>query len=338
MECHAIIAVGASAGGVTALERLIAGLPADLPAAVCVVLHIGSRRSVAPRILAKAGPLPAAHAADGEALRPGRIYVAPPDHHLLVEPGRLRLSRGPRENSTRPAVDPLFRSAAQAYGPRAIGVILSGTMNDGTAGFSAIKRRGGTTLVQDPMDAAFAGMPRSALSNTRVDHCVTATALGPLLARLVRTMNGPGTPPDPFDDEDATMEGHYTLDWPVSLTCPECGGALRETAVDSMPVFTCHIGHRYGPENMNQAQAREIERAFEVALRMLNERAALSRRLAETARSKGQSLSAGRWEAASREVLDQAQVLTTFLTRGWQRPSPDDDGQGNGGPEDGAGG
>lgn len=224
MDYRAIIVVGASAGGVEALEALAAELPADLPAAVCVVLHIGRRRSVAPRILAKAGPLPAAHAVDGEALRPGRIYVAPPDHHLLVEPGLLRLSRGPRENSTRPAIDPLFRSAAQAYGPRVFGVILSGTMNDGTAGFSVIKRLGGTTLVQAPEDAVFPGMPQSALSNTAVDHCAPASALGALLARLVGAADETPNPSESFDDEEATIEGHYSLNAPLSLTCPECAG------------------------------------------------------------------------------------------------------------------
>ncbi len=335
MDCRAIIVVGASAGGVEALEALVARLPADLPAAVCVVIHIGRRRSFAPRILAKAGALPAAHAVDGEALRPGRIYVAPPDHHLLVEPDRLRLSRGPRENSTRPAIDPLFRSAAQAYGPQVFGVILSGAMNDGTAGFSAIKRLGGTTLVQDPADAMFPGMPRSALSNTTVDHCAPASVLGSLLTRLVRATEESPNPSESFDDEEATMEGHYSLNPPVSLTCPECGGALRETRVDSMPVFTCHIGHRYGPENMDQAQVREIERAFEIALRMLNERATLSQRLAETARQKGQALSAQRWETASRDVLDQAQLLMKFLSQGWRAPSSDGGGNGE---DDGGGG
>ncbi|MBP2297030.1 chemotaxis protein CheB [Azospirillum rugosum] len=326
--------MGASAGGIEALEELVAHLPADLPAAVCVVIHIGSRPSLAPRILAKAGPLPAAHAVDGEAPRPGRIYVAPPDHHLLVEPDRLRLSRGPRENSTRPAIDPLFRSAAQAYGPRVIGVILSGALNDGTAGFSAIKRLGGTTLVQDPADAMFPGMPQSALSNTAVDHCAPASALGPLLGRLVRAADGSQNPTgDTDNDEEAAMEGQYDLKPPAALTCPECGGALRETSVDSMPVYTCHIGHRYGPENMDEAQVREIERAFEIALRMLNERAALSQRLAETARQKGRALSAQRWETASREVLDQAQLLMTFLSHGWRAPSSDgngEDGKGSG--------
>ncbi|PWC52450.1 chemotaxis protein CheB [Azospirillum sp. TSO22-1] len=330
MDCHAIIVVGASAGGLEALEALIGGLPRDLPAVVCVVLHIGSRHSEAPKILAKAGVLPVAHPADGEAIRCGRIYVAPPDHHLLVEPGRLRLSRGPRENGTRPAADPLFRSAAEAYGSRVIGVVLSGNLNDGTAGCSAVKRRGGTTVVQDPADASFPGMPRSALCNVAIDHRARAFDMGPLLARLVHALSPRSTPaPVPrragrphAAKEDASMEGDYELNPPVSLTCPECGGSLRESTMDSMPYFTCHIGHRYGADSMDEAQFQMMEQAFEAAVRTLNERAALCLRLAEAARANGRALSALRWDEAGGEARERAQTLVQFLTNDWIRPSP----------------
>lgn len=320
-ECRAVIVAGASAGGVEALEALVRGLPRDLPAAVCVVLHIGNRRSAAPAILAKAGPLPTAHATDGEAMRPGRIYVAPPGHHLLVEPaGRLRLSRGPRENGSRPAADPLFRSAAQAYGPKVIGVVLSGVLNDGTAGLGEIKRRGGTAVVQDPADARYAGMPRSVLGNVAVDHCLPAAALGGLLARLVAaTLSDAALPA--ASQEEARMEGEYDLKRPVFLTCPECGGSVDETSVDSLPCFACHIGHRFGTESMEEAQFRVVEQAFEVALRVLNERASLCGRLADAARRKGQMLSARRWDEAGREARKRANVLLRFLGEEWIRPS-----------------
>ncbi|WP_448205795.1 chemotaxis protein CheB [Azospirillum sp. sgz302134] len=323
MECRALIVVGASAGGVEALEALARGLPPGLPAALCVVLHIGERRSAAPAVLATAGPLPASHARDGEVIRPGHIYVAPPDRHMLVEPGgRLRLSRGPRENGTRPAADPLFRSAAHAFGPKVVGVVLSGGLSDGTAGLSEIKRLGGTTVVQDPEEARYPGMPRSALNNVTIDHCLPSAAIGKRLARLVAAMvsNTATTPPS---KEGEGMDGDYDLKRPITLTCPECGGSVAETTMDSLPYFTCHIGHRFGADSMEEAQFRMVEQAFEVALRALNERTALCVRLADAARSKGQSLSAKRWSDASREAKERAELLLRFLGDEWLRPSPD---------------
>lgn len=334
MECRALIVIGASAGGLSALETLVGGLPRDLDAAVCVVLHIGSRQSSAPAILDAAGALPAAHAADGEPIQAGRVYLAPPDRHLLVAPGRLHLSRGPRENRTRPAADPLFRSAAHSYGPRVVGVILSGTMNDGTAGFSAIKSRGGTTVVQDPADAHFPGMPRSALLNVTVDHCVPILSMAGLLAKLTRghpmggqaagsSLKSAGVAAAP--KEDSRMEGEFELNPPVSLTCPECGGSLKETAVDTLLYYTCHIGHRFGIDAMDEAQFRVMEQALEVALRALNERAALCGRLVESAARKGHSLTAQRWETAGREARQRAELLLQVLRQDWTRPPPDPD-------------
>lgn len=320
MDCRAVIVIGASAGGVEALEALVRGLPADLPAALCVVLHIGDRPSKAPLILDKAGALPAAHARDGERLRPGRIFVAPPDYHMMVDvSGRLRLSRGPRENGTRPAVDPLFRSAANAFGPKVVGVVLSGALNDGTAGLSAIKHAGGVAVVQDPDDTRHPGMPRSALRNVTVDHCVPAADMGGLLARLVAAMDR-NAAPAAASREGPRMEGEYKLDRPVSLTCPECGGAVAETRADSLPYFICHIGHRFGADSMEEAQFEMLEQAFGVALRALNERAGLCRRLADAARERGQELSATRWESAGREAEDRAAVLMSALGRDWIRP------------------
>ena len=233
-----VIAVGASMGGQEALTALCRDLPADLPAAVLVVKHTAAHsRPLLAGILDRAGPLPARNAADGEPVRPGRIYVAPPDRHLLLVGDVLRLSRGPHENCTRPAVDPLLRSVAVARGPRAVGVILTGLLNDGASGLRAVKRCGGVAVVQDPADAAYPDMPRAALAAVgpdRVDHRLPVAALGATLGRLVREPAGPAVPvPDDLRAEvelaggavDVHTQG-YQSGPAVPLSCPECHGTL----------------------------------------------------------------------------------------------------------------
>src|SRR5918995_987625 len=180
-----IIVMGASAGGLSAFNRIIKQLPEDSNATVFIVWHVSPySTSILPEILNRAGKLKSKHPKDGEPIELGKIYIAPPDHHLLLEPGRIRLTKGPRENRFRPAIDPLFRSAAQVYGPAAIGVILTGNLDDGTAGLWAIKQLGGTAIVQDPAEAMFPAMPTSALAHVRVDHTVPLAAIAPLLIRL----------------------------------------------------------------------------------------------------------------------------------------------------------
>jgi two-component system chemotaxis response regulator CheB len=320
---------------VEARQALVAGLPRNFDASLFVVLHIGTGPSYMPKILSAAGPLPARHPADGEPIRPGRIYVAPPDHHLVVGPGHIRLSRGPRENHTRPAIDPLFRSAAAAYGRRVVGVLLSGTLSDGTAGFSAIKEAGGITVVQDPDDARFAEMPRSALRYVGADHCAPVAAIPDLLVRL---SEGPlphaDVPSDAMlrsrgaSEKMRTEMGEYTMQKPVALTCPECGGAVKETTVDSLPYFTCHIGHRFAGDNMAAAQFRDLEQAMEVAFRTLNERADLCRRMAERMREAGRELAADHWNKARQQSEEKAQVVRQFLEQEWFRPEHENNGDG----------
>jgi two-component system, chemotaxis family, protein-glutamate methylesterase/glutaminase len=204
MPGHDIIVVGASAGGMEALTLLAQRLPAHLPAAVFVVWHLSPQAlGILPRELQKAGPLPAANAIDGEEIQCGRIYVAPPDRHLTLEPGRVRVTHGPKENGFRPAVDPLFPSAALAYGSRVVGVILSGSLDDGTAGLSAVKVRGGVAVVQDPDEAQFRSMPDSALNQVKIDHRLPVAQIGPFLGWLARE---PAGPVDAQEPEELAVE------------------------------------------------------------------------------------------------------------------------------------
>jgi two-component system chemotaxis response regulator CheB len=182
-----MVAVGASAGGLEALLAMLRALPADFPAAIVIAIHIApTSTSLLPEILERSSSFCVRHGRSGELPRQARAYVAPPDRHMLVDGRSLRLSKGPRENRHRPAIDPLFRSVARAYGRRAIGVILSGNLDDGTAGLLAIKRRGGIAVVQSPEDAVYSGMPDAAIERVKVDHVVDAAAMGSLLDRIVR--------------------------------------------------------------------------------------------------------------------------------------------------------
>ena len=320
-----IVVIGASAGGVDAICSLAAALPADFPAAVFVVLHIGAHKSQLPWLLNQAGSLPACHPRDGDLIRPGYIYVAPPDHHLLVEAGRIRLSRGPRENWARPAVDPLFRSAARAYGSDVIGVILTGGLNDGTAGLLEIKQRGGTTVVQDPDDAADPGMPQSALRHVAVDHCLPVQDIPALLAVLVSIRQSgafiEGTlAVAPEARSSATMT-EYKLDDPVAVTCPDCGGALSRNELGTLTQFHCHIGHVYTAEVMVAAQFASLEWSLAAAMRSLNERGELCRQMADKAELAGDGGCARQWREATREAKERTGVLRDLLEREWTHPS-----------------
>lgn len=318
-----VVVIGASAGGVDALVTLAQALPDDFPAALLVVLHVSPRgTSVLPHILARAGNLPAAHAVDGEKITPGKIIVAPPDHHLLVEPGRARLVRGPRHNGHRPAIDPLFESAAQAYGPRAIGVLLSGVLDDGSVGLLRIKSGGGATVVQDPEDALYPAMPRNAIQHVNPDMVLAVAEIPDALEMLVREpvetrdfelvqpLRGDPANPDPA--WDASYE-------PSGVTCPECGGPLWETDAEGLPVYACRIGHKFTPQTLLALHSDSAEAALWGGVRALEERAALARRLAARLRERGSTRSAERIEerasqaeahgAAIRQVLEETASL-----------------------------
>jgi two-component system, chemotaxis family, protein-glutamate methylesterase/glutaminase len=324
MPGHDVIVVGASAGGVEALGQLVRGLPTGLDAAVFVVLHVSPHgTSVLPRILSRSGPLPAAHAADGEPIRPGRIYVAPPDYHMLLKNGHVKLAHGPSENSHRPAVDPLFRTAARRYGRRVVGVVLSGVLDDGTAGLLAIKERGGIAVVQHPEDALYSGMPENALNHVAVDHAVPAAALGPLLARLAAEPLPPddGDPPShemDMETDMAELELEALQDFdrpgqPSGFACPECGGALWELRDGELIRYRCRVGHAFSPDTLLAEQSDALEAALWSALRALEERAALAHRMAARADQRGHALIAEKFRVQVRECEAHAGLIRKII-------------------------
>ncbi|HEY7183882.1 MAG TPA: chemotaxis protein CheB [Blastocatellia bacterium] len=330
MQGHDIIVVGASAGGVKALKELARGLPPDLPAAVFIVLHIPSAGpSLLPKILNSSGPLRARQAINGEVIEHGRIYIAPPDHHLLVNRDHVRIVRGPKENRMRPAADALFRSAAHAYGTRVVGVVLSGSLDDGTAGLAAIKRRGGLTVAQAPEDALYSGMPRSASENVALDHCLPLAGIAPLLARLAST---------PVKDdaiypmseilkvetgirrmEDSEMEGVEKIGELSAFTCP-LWGALWELRDGDLLRFCYHVGRAFSAESPMADQAEALENALWAALRSLEQDAASARRMAARARERNHTISMTQFEENARQMEQHAAVIRKALQNSEKPP------------------
>jgi two-component system chemotaxis response regulator CheB len=295
METRDVVVLGASAGGVEPLRLIAAALDQDLPAAIFVVLHVG-QPSALPEILDRAGPLPAGVPLDGEPVERGRIYVAPPDMHLMLEPGIVRAVHGPKENRHRPSVDVLFRSAARTYGPRVIGCVLSGSLDDGTAGLVAVKIRGGVAVVQNPAEAFCAEMPKNAMRYIEVDYVAPAREIGILVNRLVM---------DEVDEETATpptneMEQETRIaklnafelgseDKPgvqSVVSCPDCRGVLWEIQEGDLLRFRCRTGHAFSPETLLQSEDDGIEKALWEALRAMEERVAVRRRLVQQARER----------------------------------------------------
>jgi two-component system chemotaxis response regulator CheB len=319
---HDIIVIGASAGGVEAISTVVAQLPRDLRAVVLVVLHVSRGRSVLPEILTRAGRLPAVHPNDGDRLEYGRIYVAPPDHHLTVESGKARVVHGPTENGCRPAIDPLFRSTARAYGPRVIGVVLTGALDDGTAGLAAVKEAGGLAIVQDPEEAFASSMPRSAAAFVAVDHVLPLSEIGVLIAGLTGEQTGPqplhigkhvaamepdlGCPPLALEESD--RPGKVSV-----FTCPECHGTLWEAEHGGIVRYRCRVGHVYSAESMLAAQTDSVDRALWTALRSMEERAALTHRLAERARARKHHWVARAFDERAKVADGHAAVIRELL-------------------------
>lgn len=323
MATRDVVVVGASAGGVEALRALVGGLPPDFPATVLVVLHVPASGSGAlAAILDRSGPLPAFAATAGEHLRRSTVVVASPDRHLLLTDDHVALSVGPRENGHRPAVDALFRSAARAVGPRAIGVVLSGMLDDGSAGLIAVRSQGGLGVVQDPADALYPAMPRNAIQAARPEHVVPLAEIPGLLDRLVREE---APPPPPRDEHleievaDATFDlhvlaGDHHPGEPSGFSCPNCAGVLWRIEDHGFLRFRCRVGHAWSAESLLHEQSGVLDGALWMALRSLEERAALHRELGRRAEESGRRISAARFGERAAETGEAARVIRQLLT------------------------
>lgn len=326
-----IIVLGTSAGGIEALQVVARGLPEGLPAAVFVVQHIAPTADGAlPAILSRAGPLPARFAVNGEPIRRGRIYVAPPDLHMLIHRDVVHVTHGPRENRVRPAIDPLFRSAAYAHGPRVVGVILTGLLDDGSAGLVAIKERGGVAVVQDPETAMFPSMPRNALENVPVDMRLALEDIPQALADLVDGPAGEGANPSDSDDmgkeiaeaqlDPALMSNSQHPGRPSSFSCPDCQGVLYELSEGGMLRYRCRVGHAYSPDSLRASQDEALENALWSALRALEEKIDLARRLERRAQDRSLPIAAARFAARATEAEEHAEKIRRVLAESQTLP------------------
>ena len=324
MNVDRIVVIGASSGGIDALRTFVAALPANFPTPIAIVMHTSPQSpGILDQILTRAGALTAVTASNGERIRPGRIYVAPPDFHLIVEPGTLRLTKGPKENRFRPAIDPLFRSAAQVYGPAATGVVLTGNLDDGTAGLWAIKQLGGISIVQDPSDAQFPDMPRSALNHVAPDYVVPIAGLAPLLVALSErpVEERPMRPPEHVDIEVKIAAEHNALDAglqkigsPSSFACPDCHGVLLELKDGDRARFRCHTGHAYSLESLVASLFEGIEQSLWTSTRALEEGVILLRRVADHVRASHNAADAKELLKRADELREQSDAIRRFIS------------------------
>lgn len=326
-----IVVIGTSTGGVEALRQLVAGLPSGFKPAVLIVMHIGPHDSILPSLLARTSVLPVRQARHGDLVEAGRILVAPPDFHLTMvrDGGRcsVMLARTAKENHTRPAVDPLFRAAAAAFGARAIGVILTGALDDGTAGLAAIKACGGIAVVQDPSEALAPDMPSSAIDNVAVDHVLKLDEIPAALLRVVEA-NARGSqamdaaPAVPqwveaenrFGMQGVEMHRLEELAKPSTFTCPECHGTLWELNDQQPRRFRCHTGHAYSERNLVALQGELVEDSIWSAVRALQEKEMLLRRMAEEALRNKHVAASLDYSAQARQAQQSAEVLRSLIT------------------------
>lgn len=327
MSTSRIVAIGGSAGSVESLLQITRSLPTNFAAPVCIVLHVSPHSaSVFPSLINRAHRMQAVHPKQGDPIEPGRIYVAPPDAHFLVRDGRAHLGKGPSENGSRPAIDPLFRSIAHSFGPGAIGVVLSGALDDGTAGLAAIKARGGIAIVQKPEEALYSSMPQSALDNVAVDYVVSQSELTALLERLIAEPLPPGTSAQlsALAIEVAVAEHgtegdepeHTSLGHPSGFACPDCHGVLWEIKEGDLSRFRCRVGHAYLPDSLVAAQSEKLEEALWTAMRALRESAALAARLAARATQRNMPLVARAHEKRAGEARERAQLIEAVIGKG----------------------
>lgn len=318
-----VIVIGASAGGVRALQEVVGAIAADLRAAILIVLHIPPHTQThLAEILDRAGPLHAAEAIEGEPVVPGRIYVAGADRHLMLEAGRIRLTRGPKENRVRPAIDVLFRSAAYAFGPRVIGVVLTGMLDDGTAGLWAIKDRGGVVIVQSPAEAQHSSMPKSALEHVRIDHTANLSQMSALLERLTSEQEDATVPlpPDSLRIEtQISLEGNALRRGVMDLgkvspnTCPACGGVLVTIREGSILRFRCHTGHAFSLKTLIAEVNEKIDDTLWSAMRAGEERSLLLKQMEELARAMGDQAVAERYAKGADESTQRSQHIRELV-------------------------
>ena len=323
-----IIVIGASAGGYEPLKTIAAGLPKDLDASIFVVWHMSPDvRGILPEVLGRYERFQAAHACDGEPIVPGRIYVAPPDRHLLVEKDCVRVTRGPKENRFRPAVDPLFRSAAYFHGPRVIGVILSGALDDGTSGLWTVKHRGGTAVVQSPLDAEVRSMPENALHEVEADYVVPAAEMPELFIRLVNDRKDkPELVPDDHKTEGRiraeigiAKEDSALRDWIhdfgqlTPFTCPECHGVLARIEDGRLNRFRCHTGHAFSPDTLLTAVTEATENQLWDAVRGMDETIMMLNNIGDHFAEHNQPQLAGKYFLKAKEAEDRADKIRDVL-------------------------
>src|SRR5215467_10231517 len=314
-----IIVVGTSAGGVDALCELNKHLPNELDASIFVVMHIGTE-TMLPQILSRCGNLPAVIAEHGKQYQRGCIYCAPPQCHLSIKDHMTFLSRGPRENGHRPAIDVLFRSAARAHRSKVVGVVLSGGRDDGSAGLFVIKARGGVTIVQDPREALTPNMPKNALNLVDVDFCLPVRQIADVLVQLA---NGKATDITESPNGGTDMEDQATADRPTSeppgdqipVTCPECNGPIYEIKDGELALFQCFVGHRFSPESLSEEHSEALERALWTAVRKLKERVVLHQNLMEQKRNKGEQELFKRLEESVTTARNDLKLLREILDR-----------------------
>jgi two-component system chemotaxis response regulator CheB len=318
-----LVVVGASAGGVEALRELVGHLPADFPACLLIVLHLPrSGTSALPAILERAGPLPARAAREGDRLEPGSILVGVPDHHLVVLSDSVTLTRGPHENGHRPAVDVLFRSAARHHGPHVTAVVLSGALDDGTAGMVAVRRRGGRGVVQDYDEALYAAMPRNAAEAGEIEQVLPVAKIPPLLSEFIAT--GPVVPVGAAGDlmtretemadlDPAEMHDPQRPGVPAGLGCPSCGGALFQIEEGNLIRFRCRVGHAWSPESLLEQQTLALESALWMAIRSLEEKVALVGELGERAQEQGYARTASRFAETADDARGAAELVRRLV-------------------------
>ena len=330
MPLRDLVVIGGSAGALQALTTIVQQLPPSLRACLLVVLHTRTEvNGVLPQILSRVSQLPVELASNEAPLKPGKIYLARPDYQLLVERSRLLVVRGPRENGFRPAVDPLFRTAARTYGPRVVGIILSGALDDGTYGLSQVKEHGGVAIVQDPEEAVIPSMPSSALRHVTVDYVLPAAEIPAMIQRLsaertegdeAMAREDEPEPQLPEEEEVAVQAMEDLFGPPSALTCPDCGGALWEIENGKLTRYKCHVGHQFAPDSLAAEQRDAVEEALWSAVRVLEEHAELRMRMARRAEAAGLPTVSEGFAEGARNSHRQAQEIRTLLFAGGNEP------------------